>query len=137
MEFERVAKLKFKIAKNIFYNILNICYNFTYNSWFHCSCRKFYGCPLENGEQSYCFICQICTGYDIQEIEKMQKNSTIIDIHQNLKNDIKNALILNFSLIAFGVLTIKQPGAHMGTVCKHIWKISLKSILILKLICKF
>ena len=120
MEFERVAKLKFKIAKNIFYNILNICYNFTYNSWFYCSCRKFYGCPSENGEQSYCFICQICTGYDIQEIEKMQKNSTIIDIHQNLKNDIKNALILNFSLIAFGVLTIKQPGAHMGTVCKHI-----------------
>ena len=51
MEFERVAKLKFKIAKNIFYNILNICYNFTYNSWFYCSCRKFYGCPLENGEQ--------------------------------------------------------------------------------------
>ena len=120
MEFERVAKLKFKIAKNIFYNILNICYNFTYNSWFYCSCRKFYGCPLENGEQSYCFICQICTGYDIQEIEKIQKINIIIDIHQNLKNDIKNALILNFSLIAFGVLTIKQPGAHMGTVCKHI-----------------
>ena len=50
MEFERVGKLKYKAAKYIFYNVLNICYNFTYNSWYYCSYRKFYGCPLENGE---------------------------------------------------------------------------------------
>ena len=65
MEFERVRKLKYKAAKDIFYNVLNICYNFTYNSWYYCSCRKFYGCLLENGEESYCFICQIRIGYDI------------------------------------------------------------------------
>ena len=48
-----------------------MCYNFMYNSWFYCSRRKFYGCPLENGERSNCLICQIRTGYDIQEIEKI------------------------------------------------------------------
>ena len=47
MEFERVRKLKYKAAKDIFYNVLDICYNFTYNSGYYCSCRKFYGCPLE------------------------------------------------------------------------------------------
>ena len=50
MEFQRVRKLKYKAAKDIFYNVLDICYNFTYNSWYYCSYRKFYGCPLENGE---------------------------------------------------------------------------------------
>ena len=50
MEFERVRKLKYKAAKDIFYNVLDICHNFTYNSWYYCSYRKFYGCPLENGE---------------------------------------------------------------------------------------
>ena len=59
MEFERVRKLKYKAAKDKFYNVLNIFYNFTYNSWYYCSCRKFYGCLLENGEESNCFICQI------------------------------------------------------------------------------
>ena len=81
-----------KLQKNIFYNVLNICYPFMYNSWFYCSCRKFYGCPLENGEQLHWFKCQIRTGYGIQEIEKIQKISTIINIHQNLKNDIKKCI---------------------------------------------
>ena len=85
----KVKKLKFKVAKDIFYNVLNICYNFTYNSWFYCCCRKFCGCQLQNRERSYCFICQIRNGYDIQEIEKIQKISTINDVYQNLKNDIK------------------------------------------------
>ena len=89
MEFERVRKLKYKAAKDIFYNVLNICYNFTYNSWYYCSCRKFYGCPLENGEESYCFICQIRIGYDIQEIEKIKNLSTIINVYDSLKKDIK------------------------------------------------
>ena len=101
--------MKFKVAKDICNNVLNICYNFTYNSWFYCCCRKFYACQLLNQEQLYCFICQIRTRYDIQEIAKTQKNSTIIDVYQNLKNDIKNALTLNLNLIILGVLTIKQP----------------------------
>ena len=29
MEFERVRKLKYKAAKDIFCNVLDICYNFT------------------------------------------------------------------------------------------------------------
>ena len=108
MEFQRVRKLKYKAAKDIFYNVLNICYNFTYNSWYYCFCRKCYGCPLENGEESYCFICQIHIGYDIQEIEKIKNLSAIINVYDSLKEDIKNALILNLMLIFFGILIIKQ-----------------------------
>ena len=89
MEFERVIKMKYNAAKDIFYDVLNICYNFTYNLWYYCSCRKFCGCPLENGEESYCFICQIRIGYDIQEIEKIKNLSTIINVYDSLKKDIK------------------------------------------------
>ena len=73
MEFElqRLQNWNLKLQKNIFFKVLNMCYNFMYSSWFYCSCRKFYGCPLENGERSNCLICQIRTGYDIQEIEKI------------------------------------------------------------------
>ena len=120
MGIERVRKLKYKAAKCIFYNILNICYNFTYNSWYYCSCRKFYGCPLENGEESYCFICQIRIGYDIQEIEKIKNLSTIINVYDSLKKDIKNALILKLMLIIFGVLIIKQLGDSMERLSRHI-----------------
>ena len=88
MEFERVRKLNYKAAKDIFYNVLNICSNFTYNSWYYCSCRKLYGCPLENGEESYCFICQIRIGYDIQEIEKIENLSTAINVYDCLKKCI-------------------------------------------------
>ena len=120
MEFQRLRKLKYKAAKDIFYNVLNICYNFTYNSWYYCSCRKFYGCPLENGEESYCFICQIRIGYDIQEIEKIKNLSTIINVYDSLKKDIKNALILNLMLIIFGVLIIKHLGDSMERLGRHI-----------------
>ena len=92
MEFERVRKLKYNAAKEIFYDVLNICYNFTYNLWYYCSCRKFCGCPLENGEESYCFICQIRIGDDIQEIEKIKNLSTIINIYDSLKKDIKKCI---------------------------------------------
>ena len=92
MEFERVRKLKYKAAKDIFFNVLNICYNFTYNSWYYCSCRKFYGCPLENGEESCSFICQIRIGYDIQEIEKIKNLITIINVYDSLKKDIKKCI---------------------------------------------
>ena len=92
MEFERVRKLKYNAAKDIFYDVLNICYNFTYNLWYYCSRRKFCGCPLENGEESYCFICQIRIGYDIQEIEKIKNLSTIINVYDSLKKDIKKCI---------------------------------------------
>ena len=90
MEFERVRRLKYKAAKDMFYNVLNICYNFTYNSWYYCSCRKFYACPLENGEELYCSICQIRIGYDIQEIEKIK--NLIINLYDSLKKDIKKCI---------------------------------------------
>ena len=92
MLFERVEKLKFMAAREIFYILLNICYNFTYNSWFYCSFKKFYGCPLKNGEESYCFICEIRTGYDIQEIKKIKNLSTIINVYDSLKKDIKRCI---------------------------------------------
>ena len=55
-----------------------------HRSCIHCSCRKFYGCPLQNGEESYCFICQIPIGYDIQEIEKIKNLSTIVNVYDSL-----------------------------------------------------
>ena len=113
MEFERVRKLKYKAAKDIFYNVLNTCYNFTYNSWYYCFCRKFCGCLLQNGEELYCFICQMHIGYDIQEIEKIKNLSTIINVYDSLKKDIKKCIILNLTLIIFGILIIKQLGNPM------------------------
>ena len=92
MLFETVEKLKFMAAQEIFYILLNICFNFTYNSWFYCSCKKFCGCPLKNGEELYCFVCQIRTGYDIQEIEKIKNLSTIINVYDSLKKNIKRCI---------------------------------------------
>ena len=46
--------------------------------------ENFMGCPLENGEEPYCFICQICIGYDIQEIEKIKNLTTIINVYDSL-----------------------------------------------------
>ena len=120
MLFERVEKLKFMAARGIFYILLNICYNFTYNSWFCCFFKKFYGCPLKNGEESYCFTCQIRTRYDIQEIEKIKKLSTIINVYDSLKKISKDALILNLILISSGVSIIKQLGDHMERLGKRI-----------------
>ena len=54
--------------------------------------QKIFGCPLENGEESYCFICQICIGHDIQEIEKIKNLSTIINVYDSLKKDIKKCI---------------------------------------------
>ena len=60
------------------------------SSWHYCSSRKFYGCPLENGEESYCFVCQIRVGYDIQEIEQIEKPTTLIKLYNDLMEDIQN-----------------------------------------------
>ena len=51
--------------------------------------QKIYGCPLENGEELYCFISQICIGHDIQEIEKIKNLSTIINVYDSLKKRYK------------------------------------------------
>ena len=51
--------------------------------------QKILFCPLENGEESYCYICQIRIGYDTQEIEKIKNLNTIINLYHSLKKYIK------------------------------------------------
>ena len=92
MEFERVRKLKYKAAKDIFYNVLNICYNFTYNSWYYCSCRNFYGCPLENGEESYCFVLYVRYILDMVFKKLRKLKILIINVYDSLKEDIKKCI---------------------------------------------
>lgn len=64
MEIARVRKLKYRLANDMLYRILNVSYIFKYDSKKHCSCDKFHGCPFINGEKSYCKICQITVRYD-------------------------------------------------------------------------
>ena len=47
---------------------------------------------LKNGEELYCFICQIQTGYDIQEIEKIKNLSTVINVYDSLKKYFKRCI---------------------------------------------
>ena len=42
--------------------------------------------------RTYCFICQMRIGYDIQEIEKVENLSTIINVYDSLKKDIKKCI---------------------------------------------
>ena len=53
MEIARVRKLKYRLANDMLYRILNVSYIFKYDSKKHCSCDKFHGCPFINGEKSH------------------------------------------------------------------------------------
>ena len=44
MDFRRTTKLKYRLANNIFYRILNVSYIFLYNSWIYSECDNFQGC---------------------------------------------------------------------------------------------
>ena len=54
--------------------------------------QNIYGFPLENEEESYCFVCQIRVGYDIQETEGIKKLKTMIKIYDNLMEDIQKCI---------------------------------------------
>lgn len=43
MEIARVRKLKYRLANDMLYRILNVSYIFKYDSKKHCSCDKFHG----------------------------------------------------------------------------------------------
>ena len=107
MEFERVKKLQFLSARYVFYRLLNFSNHFKYNYWYYCSYKKFYGCEFPNGEEFYCFICQIHIKYgNPDKIEKMRKLSETINLYLRSKN----ALNLNQLFAIFGLFITDQHG---------------------------
>ena len=53
---QKIKKLEYMTAKEILYRILNTSYIFLFSGWTYCSCQKFQGCSLPNGEENYCHI---------------------------------------------------------------------------------
>ena len=92
IEFERVTKLKFVVAKDIFYRPLNISYNFRHNYWYYCSCDKFSDCAFLNGELPCCYVYQIHVQYDPREIKKIKNISKIINLYLCLNKDLKKCV---------------------------------------------
>ena len=68
---EKLRRLELMAAEMIHYYVLNLLYIFTFSSWYYCSCKKFQGCELPNGEENYCYICRFKLNYYPAEIEKI------------------------------------------------------------------
>ena len=83
--FDKPRKLKHLTLSQIFYQLLNTSYIFTYNCFMYCSCDKFQGCRSKqiNGmiaDQNYCYICRIKVTYDEEKIKKLKKKSHLFTI---------------------------------------------------------
>ena len=92
MEITRVRKLKYRLANDMLYRILDVSYIFKYDSRKYCSCNKFQGCPFINGEKSYCKICQIIVRYDTNKIDRMEKISDIINCYISLNKELQDCI---------------------------------------------
>lgn len=114
MEIARVRKLKYRLANDMLYRILNVSYIFKYDSKKHCSCDKFHGCPFINGEKSYCKICQITVRYDTNKIERMVKTSDFINYYISLNRELQDCIdfdskIKNFCYYHYNTLYNGRP----------------------------
>ena len=69
----RDQKLEILANREIVCSILNLSHIFEYRSWYWCTCTRFQGCPLENGEENYCYICKLKFDYCINEMFKIRK----------------------------------------------------------------
>ena len=72
MENKKGQKLEYMANKKVMYYILNLANIFTYHSWYWCSCKKFQGCSLPNGEENYCYICKFKFDYNIEDMYKLK-----------------------------------------------------------------
>ena len=69
---QKIKKLEYLAAKkNKLYYVLNISYIFTHSEWIYCSCQKFQGCSLQNGENFFCYICKFRLDYHPEEMHKI------------------------------------------------------------------
>ena len=82
--------------------------------------QNIYGFPLENEEESYCFVCQIRVGYDIQETEGIKKLKTMIKIYDNLMEDIQKCIDFEPKIDHFGDRITKQLGNCMEKLDRRI-----------------
>ena len=73
-----VKKLEYMASKKAIYNILYLAYVFAYQSWYWCSCKKFEGYLLPNGEENYCYIWKFKLDYNIEDIFKRENPKKFI-----------------------------------------------------------
>lgn len=103
MDFRRTAKLKYRLANNIFYRILNVSYIFLYNSWIYSECDNFQGCVTIG-----CLHFSRSITYHTSKIKNLNKISDIINIYLELKKDLKECIDFNPIIENFCCTIIEQ-----------------------------
>ena len=76
--YKMVKKLEYMASKKAIYNILYLAYVFAYQSWYWCSCKKFQGYLLPNGEENYFYIWKFKLDYNIEDIFKRENPKKFI-----------------------------------------------------------
>ena len=91
---DKPRKLKHLALSQIFYQLSNTSYIFTYNSFLYCCCHKFQGCHSKsvNGmiaDRSYCYVCWVKVTYDEEKIHKLKKITSVYNNFIELKQDFQ------------------------------------------------
>ena len=90
---KKVKKLEYIAAKKVFYYTLNLAYIFQYSSWYYCTCNRFQGCRLENGEKDYYYISRFQNNYHSEKINKCINPKDIAALYKQMKKDLKKCVI--------------------------------------------
>ena len=92
--FDKPRRLKHLALSQIFCQLLNTSYIFTYNSFLYCRCDKFQGCfskPVNGmiADRNYCYVCQAKVTDDEEKIHKLKKIASVYNNFIELKQDIQ------------------------------------------------
>ena len=98
---QKIKKLEYMTAKEILYRILNTSYIFLFSGWTYCSCQKFQGCSLPNGEENYCHIWKFMLDYHPQKMHKIHDPKEILNTYISMKKDLEKCLNFDASVDQF------------------------------------